>query len=80
MNHLLLGKIGVSGVSSEVMMEWWREMITTDPNRLDCAGKGYMVHPMWIKPQVHSNPSGSWYTIREKSFNFGWKGYMMDQE
>lgn len=63
--------IGVSAVSSETMMFWWEEMISTEPNSLDTPGKGYMVHPMWIK-----FPDGSWCDIREQSFNFGWKGYL----
>ena len=62
--------IGVSAVSSKTMMFWWEEMISTEPNILDSQGKGYMVHPMWIK-----FPDGSWSDIRERSFNFGWKGY-----
>lgn len=51
-------------------MFWWEEMISTEPTYLNIPGKGYMVHHMWIK-----FPDGSWSSIREQSFNFGWKGY-----
>ena len=62
--------IGISAVSSDVMMGWWGEMISTHENVFDLAGKGYMVHPMWMKL------GDGWDTIREKSYNFGWKGYI----
>ena len=70
-------KIGVSAVSSDVMMKWWAEMISTEPNCLEIGGKGYMVHPMWMKLNDNDNSSdwGSWIDIRERSFTFGWKGY-----
>ena len=69
--------IGVSAVSSETMMYWWRDIISKEPNRLDVAGKGYMVHPMWRKYNEPPNGSlwGNWSSVREMSFNFGWKGY-----
>jgi len=73
-----VNRIGVSAISSDVMMQWWAEMISTEPNHLDVAGKGYHVHPMWTKLQVghRSNTKwGSWVNVRETSFNFGWKGY-----
>ena len=76
-------KIGVSAVSSEVMMEWWEEMITTEPSICDVAGKGYMVHPMWNKCVAISEDQhsewGNWISVRERSFNFGWKGYMVEE-
>lgn len=65
-------KIGVSAVSSDVMMMWWRDMIS------DVASKGYMRHPMWRKyweSDWESEKWGGWNDIRETSFNFGWKGY-----
>ena len=67
---VFVNRIGVSAISSDVMMQWWAEMISTEPNSLDVAGKGYQVHPMWMK-----FPDGSWVDVREMSFNFGWKGY-----
>ena len=75
-------KIGVSAVSSEVMMQWWEEMILTEPNMFDVAGEGYMVHPMWMKyteEQIRTPNHiwGCWSYIREMSYNFGWKGYMV---
>ena len=79
---VFIREIGVSAVSSDVMMDWWEEMISTDPNHFDIAGKGYMVHPMWMKfPPGHGDHPhwGSWVSIREKSFNFGWKGYMVNK-
>lgn len=74
---VFMNRIGVSAVSSDVMMQWWAEMIDTEPNLFDIAGKGYMVHPMWMKNNDQSNDTewGSWFSIRERSFNFGWKGY-----
>lgn len=51
-------KIGVSNVYSEVMMQQWAEIISTEPNGLDYAEKDYMVHPMWMKTPEHLNPSG----------------------
>ena len=78
---VFIKEIGVSAVSSEVMMEWWEEMISIEPNLFDVAGKGYMVHPQWMKCNDNSSSSewGSWVSIREKSHNFGWKGYMVKE-
>lgn len=79
---VFIKEIGVSAVSSEVMMQWWGEMITIEPNFFDVAGKGYMVHPMWMKEnnvalsKDSDSEWGSWFSIRETSFNFGWNGYM----
>tara|TARA_B100000401_G_C52727066_1_gene681587 strand:- start:364 stop:1095 length:732 start_codon:yes stop_codon:yes gene_type:complete len=67
--------IGVSAVSSETMMYWWRDIISKEPNHLDVAGKGYMVHPMWRKGGPADSLWGDWNDVREMSFNFGWKGY-----
>ena len=78
---IFIKKIGVSAVSSEVMMQWWRDMISTEPNCFDIAGKGYMVHPMWKKwaGQSENSEWGNWSDVREQSFNFGWKGYIVDE-
>ena len=77
---VFIREIGVSAVSSDVMMDWWEEMISTVPNHFHIAGKGYMVHPMWMKLPGHEDPYwGSWFSIREKSCNFGWKGYMVNK-
>lgn len=62
-------KIGVSGVSTKCMKQYWREMISNEPNYFDIAGQGYMQHPMWM---YNDN---EWFSIREKSFNFGWENY-----
>jgi hypothetical protein len=50
---VFIKEIGISAVSSEVMMEWWKEMINTEPNywffrvrsrvRVRVRWKGYMV-------------------------------------
>lgn len=76
---VFIKEIGVSAVSSEVMMQWWEEMISTEANLFDVAGKGYMVHPQWMKNKNNDNSNssewGTWSSIREKSHNFGWKGY-----
>lgn len=74
---VFINKIGVSSVSSVVIMNWWQEMISTEQKYLDIAGKGYMVHPMWIKIKDVStgNISENWMSISERSCNFGWKGY-----
>ena len=63
------------------MMSWWRDIISKEPNRLDVAGEGYMVHPMWRKYNGLSNGSlwGDWSSVREMSFNFGWKGYSPEE-
>ena len=62
-------KIGISAVSSEVMMEWWKDMISLEPNYFDICGNGPMKHPMWRKF------NDFWSSIREMSFNFQWKNY-----
>lgn len=59
--------IGVSGVSNEYASEVWGEVISTERNWMDSAGRGYMVHPMWI----HDDRNGT-VTVREMSYNFGW--------
>ena len=76
---VFIKEIGVSAVSSEVMMQWWEEMISTEPDLFDVAGKGYMVHPQWLKNNDNSKSDewGTWFDVREQSFNFGWKGYMV---
>lgn len=71
--------IGVSAVSSELMMDWWRDMISTNQNHFDVAGKGYMVHPMWIRQPIDSVDGENWVSVRETSFNFGWRGYKVDE-
>ena len=60
--------IGVSAVSNTFAKRWWWEEIN--------AGKGYMVHPMWIREA----PYWKWSAIRESSFNFGWKNYPPTEE
>ena len=77
---VFINNIGVSAVSSDVMMDWWAEIISTFPNSFDVAGKGYMIHPMWMKLNEELNDAyaakwGSWVGVREKSCNFEWKGY-----
>ena len=57
------------------MMMWWHGMISEEPNYFDVAGEGYMVHRMWRKGGPESSEWGDWYSIREMSYNFGWKGY-----
>jgi len=63
--------IGVSAVSNNYMAELWEEIISKERNTMSGSGKGYMVHPMWQR----FNENVGWQTIREKSFNFGWKNY-----
>ena len=70
--------IGVSSVSSEIMIDFWKEMISTEIG--DVPGKGYMIHRMWRKYK-YLEPTkewGEWSSVREMSFNFGWKGYSHD--
>ena len=43
--------VGVSGVSETCLRDEWAEMISTEPNRFDRPGKGYMVHPMYSLPE-----------------------------
>jgi hypothetical protein len=62
--------VGISAVSDEFMMALWKEIIAEEPDTLHGKGKGYMVHPMWMRIVDHG-----WYTVREQSYNFGWKGY-----
>lgn len=68
----MVARVGVSGVSEELMMEqWWG---TVGPGYKDGeeaknrwgAPTGYMAHPQWTAP----GRSG-----REQSCNFGWRGY-----
>jgi len=63
--------IGVSAVSSEYMAELWEEIIENDANTMDGLGKGYMVHPMWVRKAKWAG----WVSIRERSCEFGWKNY-----
>ena len=62
--------VGVSAVSDKLMMELWADLISEDSNSFDRNGRGYMVHPMWMR-----FPGGDWNDVREQSFNFGWDGY-----
>ena len=62
--------VGVSAVSDKLMMQLWADLISENSNSLDKNGKGYMVHPMWMR-----FPGGDWNDVREQSFNFGWDGY-----
>ena len=62
--------VGISAVSDEFMMVLWSEIIAKEPDTLDGKGKGYMVHPMWMR-----FGDQGWNDVREQSFNFGWKGY-----
>lgn len=62
-------KIGVSGVSTKCMKQYWSEMISESTNTFDISGKGFMQHPMWM---FNDN---EWFTVREQSFNFGWENY-----
>ena len=64
--------VGVSAVSDKLMMELWADRVSEEPNSFDKNGKGYMVHPMWMREAT----GGGWVDIREQSFNFGWDGYM----
>lgn len=61
-------KIGISGVSTKCMKQYWSEMIS-DESEIFIAGQGYMQHPMWIFI------GDKWVDVREKSFNFGWENY-----
>tara|TARA_Y100000389_G_scaffold203657_1_gene252899 strand:- start:4776 stop:5507 length:732 start_codon:yes stop_codon:yes gene_type:complete len=80
---MYIKQIGISSISSDVMMLWWEEMISIFPNCLDIAGEGYMKHPMWVKlsdeyvgnTSLFNNNWGNWVCVRESSYNFGWKGY-----
>jgi len=64
--------VGVSAVSDKLMMQLWADLVSTESNSFDKDGKGYMVHPMWMR-----FPDGGWQDIREQSCNFGWDGYMV---
>lgn len=68
-----VSSICVNSVKEIIMKRWWSEMISTEPNLFDIAGKGYMVHPMWCKTNVQE--PYEWISMRERSFNFGWIGY-----
>ena len=76
-------KIGVSGVSTKCMKQYWSEMINIEPNTFDIAGKGYMQHPMWMHFRKVKNcknkklrvARGGWQQLREQSYNFGWENY-----
>ena len=63
--------VGVSAVSDKLMMELWADLISTNSNTFEKNGKGFMVHPMWMRFPA---PVG-WNDIHEKSENFGWDGY-----
>ena len=62
-------KIGVSGVSTKCMKQYWSEMVSEEPGIFDIAGQGYMQHPMWMYI------GNGWGCVREQSFNFGWENY-----
>ena len=67
--------VGVSAVSDKLMMQLWADLVSTESNEFDKDGKGYMVHPMWMRFS-----GGDWQDIREQSCNFGWDGYMVAHE
>lgn len=62
-------KIGVSGVSTKCMKQYWSEMINIESNTFDISGQGYMQHPMWMYM------GNEWGCVREQSYNFGWENY-----
>ena len=68
--------IGISAVSSDVMMKWWEQMISKSNEKFEGDGRGFMVHPMF---QTLNDDKG-WFDVREQSFNFGWKGYNPQKE
>ena len=56
--------IGISAVSNEYMAkQWWIEIE---------GHEGYMVRPMWNRC---IGDQYGWSTVRETSYNFGWKNY-----
>ena len=63
--------VGVSAVSDKLMMELWADLISVESNTFDKNGKGFMVHPMWMR-----FTDDEWNNVREQSCNFGWDGYM----
>lgn len=67
--------IGISAVSSTVMMRWWKDLISIKPNFFCFVGKGNNIHPMWIKDKFNLNNNkfwGNWVCINEKSSTFEW--------
>jgi hypothetical protein len=64
-----VANIGVSGVSTKCMKQYWSEMINVKPKSFDIAGQGYMQHPMWMYL------GNEWGFVREQSYNFGWGIY-----
>ena len=67
--------VGISAVSEKFMKELWNEIISDDPNTFDVAGRGYMVHPMWMRFGRYDQDEshvGYWGDVREMSCNFGW--------
>jgi len=67
--------VGFSAVSDNFMKELWIEIISKEPNCHDVAGRGYMVHPMWMRFGMPGEEGCFWSTVREQSFNFGWENY-----
>ena len=59
--------LGISAVSDAFMMTLWGEIISEAPKTHDGKGRGYMIHPMWMRM-----PDAQWVCVRERSFNFGW--------
>ena len=68
----MITRVGVSGVSDQLMMEqWWGTVGPEFDNGAAPTDRwgfrtGYMVHSQWTAPGC---------CVREQSYNFGWRGY-----
>ena len=73
---IFIKKIGVSAVTSDIMMDWWSDMVSIESNSFDVRKTGYILHPTWRKCRgLESN--GDWghiMTCRQSSYIYKWKG------
>lgn len=60
-------EVGVSAVSPQFLKEIWSEICSESRSFMDGAGKGPMMHKMWMW-----NERSGLHDIREMSFSFGW--------
>ena len=79
---LVVTAVGISAVSENLMSHLWDEIVSTHTDYCELPGKGYMVHPMWMRFRNRDDDSKpySWCSVRETSCNFNWKMYNMKQQ
>ena len=71
--------VAISGVNQDVLRNEWIQCIAKEVSDFDRPGLGYMRHQMWILPeQAQDGTIPRLFSVRERSFNFGWPNYPGD--